>query len=105
MTDVVCSICEKKVSSLECWCIIDTIQKKRYFECKNICMTNPPVLHIQIPKEKEEVREAEVSKEKKEVLEIEVTEWTDAYPKQTIWTWIKEKVGLGKIQYIKVKGL
>ena len=93
MADSVCSICESKVSPLECWCVIDTHTHTRKYECKKPCVrpqpppTAPPV----------------------EVFEIEIEEpappvedWVEAYARPSL---LRRIVGFFTTEpvYTKVK--
>lgn len=74
MTDVVCSICESKVSSLECWCVIDTKTHTRMYECKKPCVRPapppaPPPVELEI----------------EELPQPPVEDWVEAYPRPSLF--------------------
>ncbi len=101
---VVCKHCEHEKDVDECWCVIDTRNKERYFECKVNCIVIVPRVSVAdvdfdvVPKiEKEyEIRDA---------VEIDTTveDWMDRIPRQTWMDWFKSLFGLSGIRYVKVK--
>jgi hypothetical protein len=43
MEPVLCEICNKSVLPETCWCVIDTRNKTRHFECKVNCKPSAPL--------------------------------------------------------------
>jgi hypothetical protein len=106
MTTVICEVCEKNVPQITCWCVIDTKNKTRHFECKINCKpipapkstpTIPPQTSTELElskqnlKEKvkvkvnEKEKESEIRKESTIVITETVPEWAEAYPRPNIF--------------------
>ncbi len=95
MEPVLCEICKKVVSPLNCWCVIDTRQKTRHYECKDSfgCKppnprpeTTPPLLdaapfELDIPDE--ELPDSYIYTDS-------VPQWAEAYPRPTWLQRIKQ---------------
>ncbi len=48
MSTIQCAICKEDKSIDDCWCVIDSKTKSRYYECKKKC--KPPIpIEITIP--------------------------------------------------------
>lgn len=90
-----CKHCQHENDVDEYWCVIDTKNKERYFECKKFCEKKWTSQEF-FPKKEEEIRS---------VIEIDtaVDDWMDRIPRQTWVEWFKSFFGLSGIRYIKVK--
>jgi hypothetical protein len=107
---VFCKHCEHEKDVDECWCVIDTRNKERYFECKVKCISSAEptnqvstMLANQI---EEGIRELKKKADEiQEALEIDTTveDWMDRIPRQTWMGWFKSLFGLSGIRYVKVK--
>ena len=88
---VYCKHCEHEKDVDDCWCVIDTRIKERYFECKIKCN-----IQAVISQKEEESRGA---------IEIDTAteDWMDRIPKKTWIEWFSSFFGLSGIRYIKVK--
>ncbi len=42
MEKIFCSICKSEQTIHDCWCVIDTKTKERYYECKKKCIAPTP---------------------------------------------------------------
>ncbi len=100
---VFCKHCEHEKDVDECWCVIDTRSKERYFECKVKCIVPVQPTIAARPQEKEsEIRdtsETDITVE----IDTAVEDWMDRIPKQTWMDWFKSLFGLSGIRYVKVK--
>jgi hypothetical protein len=80
MTDSVCSICESKVSPLECWCVIDTHTHTRKYECKKPCVRPRPPPP---PPPPVEVFEIEIEEQPPSAPPVE--DWVEAYARPSLF--------------------
>lgn len=100
---VICKHCEHEKDADECWCVIDTVKRERYFECKVSCITIPQRADRigngirDLEQKAEEIQEALVE------IDTAVDDWMHRIPRKTWVEWFKSFFGLSEIRYIKVK--
>jgi hypothetical protein len=97
---VFCKHCEHEKNVDECWCVIDTRKKERYFECKVKCIVIVPRVAVA-----DVDPQVEKEYETRDALEIDTTvdDWMDRIPRQTWMDWFKSLFGLSGIRYVKIK--
>ncbi len=106
---VFCKHCEHEKDVDECWCVIDTKNKERYFECKVKCIVIVPrVAAADVDVDVVAVAAVPIEEkvyETRDALEIDtaVEDWMDRIPRQTWMDWFKSLFGLSGIRYVKVK--
>ncbi len=87
MEPVLCEICNKSVLPETCWCVIDTRNKIRYFECKVNCKPPEPV-PVQAPEPAPQPppdpEPFEIDIPDDVIIRTEtVPEWAEDYPRPT----------------------
>jgi hypothetical protein len=109
MEPVLCEICKKIVSPLDCWCVIDTRQKTRHYECKDTVNCKPKVKPPQptpAPTSSEPAPfEIEIPDEElpdSYMYTDSVPQWAEAYPRpsflQRIKQWFTNSPGYTKVK-------
>ena len=102
MEPVLCEICNKLVSPEACWCVIDTQNKTRHFECKVSC--KPKAKPPEPAPAPEPVLESFVIDIPDDVIirTEEVPEWAEAYSRpswfQLIKQWFTVRSGYTKVK-------
>lgn len=106
MEPVLCDICKKVVSPLDCWCVIDTKTHSRQYECKKICTPPPAPQPLSLPLEPFELEIEDGIRDVEQVAqrieEQRVTEWTEAYRRpglfQRVRQWLQTPTGYTKVK-------
>ncbi len=100
---VICEICKKNKDPDECWCVIDTGKKVRYFECKDKCKApSPLVRHEPTSSASMEFFELDIVDEEDPSETVLVEDWI-VQPQRTWLQWMKDLMGIQGYRYVKVK--
>jgi hypothetical protein len=107
MDFVLCELCETKVSPLTCWCVIDTREKTRHYECKDTRSCKPKVKAPEsapvLAPASLEPAPFEIEIPDDVIIRTEtVPEWAEAYPRPTwfqrIRQWFSTPAGYTKVK-------
>lgn len=102
MTTVICKHCEHTVPIDDCWCVIDTNTKIRFYECKKKCLITPAPTPETIEVQLEEIQSIAETIETELERQGRILDWIEAYPKQTFFqrvrNWFSTPSGYTKVK-------
>ncbi len=103
MEPVLCDICKNRVLPIDCWCVIDTKTKIRFYECKTPCKKPVEPVAVEPTAASDEILVAQIQLELQALEELgtqiqahldsneeRVTEWTEAYARPSLFQRLKQ---------------